>query len=108
VVDSYFACFNNVVINWDSLRTVYRTEIESTVSRGRFAAIMNYLSMALSEGHSRVFDSTVNINTPLDPGVPLLVFGGSVWNDHFGAGLTPLPDSSLLVYKVVANHPLGL
>ncbi len=27
---------------------------------------------------------------------------------HFGAGLTPLTDSSLLVYRVAENHPLGL
>ncbi len=27
---------------------------------------------------------------------------------HFGACLTPLPDSTLLVYKVVENHPLNL
>ena len=32
------------------------------------------------------------------------------WGDnwHFGAGLTPLPDGSLLVYKAMPNHPLGL
>ena len=29
-------------------------------------------------------------------------------NSHFGAGLTPLRDSSLLVYRVADNHPLGL
>ncbi|MBC6951286.1 hypothetical protein DWB58_25445, partial [candidate division KSB1 bacterium] len=29
-------------------------------------------------------------------------------NQHFGAVLTPLPDSSLLVYKSLPNHPLGL
>ncbi len=27
---------------------------------------------------------------------------------HFGASLSLLPDSSLLVYDVISNHPLGL
>jgi hypothetical protein len=34
--------------------------------------------------------------------------GGWGNNAHFGAGLTPLEDSTLLVYDVVPNHPLGL
>jgi hypothetical protein len=51
--------------------------------------------------------------TPLNPGTPILVdvsadgvFLGGV--SHFGAGLTVLPDGSLLVYMVTPNHPLGL
>jgi hypothetical protein len=106
-IDDSFACFNNLAVNWDSLRSVYRWEIEDTVSRGRFAAIMTHLAMALREGHTTIFDNGVN-NTGLLPGVPLWVV--AAWRDvgHFGAGLTPLPDSSLLVYRVVANHPLGL
>lgn len=106
-IDAKFACFNNLTVNWDSLRTLYRPEIEDTVSRGRFAAIMAQLSVALREGHTRVIDTLVN-GTELLPGVPLWVAGA--WTDvgHFGAGLTPLPDSSLLVYRVAENHPLGL
>jgi hypothetical protein len=106
-IDSNFACFNNLTVNWDSLRAVYRPEIEDTVSRGRFAAIMAQLSVALREGHTRVIDTLVN-GTALLSGVPLWVVGA--WADvgHFGAGLTPLPDSSLLVYRVADNHPLGL
>jgi hypothetical protein len=107
-INDSFACFNNLTVNWDSLRTVYRTEVGDSVSRGRFAAIMNHLGMALREGHTNVRDSVVNVNTKLLPGVPLWVVGA--WRDvgHFGAGLTPLPDSSLLVYRVADNHPLGL
>ena len=107
-IDEGFACFNNITVNWDSLRTVYRSEIEDTVSRGRFAAIMNHLAMALREAHTVVFDIIVNMGTPLTPGVPLWVVGGWRLQQHFGAGLTPLPDSSLLVYRVVNDHPLGL
>ena len=108
VIDDSFACFNNLTVNWDSLRTAYRPEIEDTVSCGRFAAIMNHLGMALREGHTNVKDSLVNVNTELLPGVPVWVVAG--WGEvgHFGAGLTPLPDSSLLVYRVAENHPLGL
>jgi len=106
-IDDSFACFQNLTVNWDSLRTVYRTEIEDTVSRGRFAAIMNHLAIALRDAHTYLLDPTVNWSQPL-PGVPLWSVGA--WRDvwHFGAALTPLPDSSLLVYRVVDNHPLGL
>lgn len=108
LIDSSFACFNNLIVNWDSLRVLYRTEIEDTVSRGRFAAIMNYLSLALKESHTHAEDILVNYSTSLAPGVPLFIVSGWYDNGHFGAGLTSLPDSSLLVYQTVANHPLGL
>ena len=107
-IDASFACFNNLVVNWDSLRTAYRREIQDTVSRGRFAAIMNHLAMALVDAHTFAADRPVNFGTELLPGVPL--WAVAAWNDvgHFGAALTPLPDSSLLVYRVVHDHPLGL
>jgi len=116
-IDDIFACFMNHPDYWpgfwDSLGTLYRTEIENGdpiygVSRGRFAAIMNYLTMALKENHTKIRDDSVNLYTALNPGVPLLVVGPIGDNGHFGAGVTPLPDSTLLVYKTVTSHPLGL
>ena len=116
-IDEEFACFVNHpdyhIGWWDSLRTAYTHEIDNGnptygVSRGRFAAIMNYLSMALKDSHTRAKDKTVNLYTVLQPGIPLLVPGPYGPCGHFGAGLTPLADSSLLVYKTVAFHPLGL
>ena len=106
-MDAKYACFNNLTVNWDSLRTVYRPEIEDTVSCGRFAAIMNHLGWALRDAHTSCRDVAVNFSALL-PGVPLWVIGGWADVSHFGAGLTPLPDSSLLVYRVVPDHPLGL
>jgi len=110
VIDSSFGCFNNLADPWsDSLRTIYRTEIISdTVSRGRFAAIMNHLAFALMEGHTNFKDRGVIDSTALLPGVPVWMVGG--WADvgHFGAALSPLPDSSLLVYRVADGHPFGL
>jgi len=107
-IDREFACFQDLDVNWDSLGTVYRTEIATGVSRGRFAAIMNHLALALRESHTVCVDRTVNWFTSLDPGVPLLVAGGWGLDDHFGACLTPLPDGSLLIYKSIQGHPLGL
>lgn len=107
-IDTDFASFNNLLVNWDSLRTVYRSEIEDTVSRGRFAAIMNHLAMALLDGHTFAADRPVNYGTQMLPGVPLWAVANWNYVDHFGAALTPLPDSSLLVYRMVQNHPLGL
>ena len=52
------------------------------------------------------WDTTV-LYTPLNPGIPVLVIGAVVIS-HFGAVLTVLPDSSLLVLRTIDNHPLGL
>jgi hypothetical protein len=106
-IDQDFACFQGLDVDWTALWVRYRTEIQGGVSRGRFAAIMNHLAFALRESHTNVTDSGVNYSA-LDPGVPLFVVGGWGNNAHFGAGLTPLPDSSLLVYKAIEGHPLGL
>ncbi len=107
-LNAEFAAFQGLDVDWDSLYTVYHDEIVNGVSRGRFAAIMNHLGLALKELHTFIEDKQVNWNTPLDPGVPLFVVGAWADNSHFGASLTPLPDSSLLVFKTLPNHPLGL
>ena len=112
-IDADFACFNGIDDNWDNLRDTYRTEIEFGdptygVSRGRFSGIMHHLCMSLMESHTFADDVGVSWYTALDPGIPLFVTGGWGDNGHFGAGVTPLPDNSLLVYKAVENHPLGL
>ena len=109
-IDDDFAGFQNLDVNWDSLRDVYRPEVEAGVSRGRFAGIMSHLKLALREAHTVVLDEGV-WGDSLEPGVPLLVNQGAYHyadHGHFGAGLTPLPDSSSVVYKVVDSHPLGL
>lgn len=107
-IDKRFACFINLDISWDSLRARYRPEIEQGVSAGRFAAIMNYMALNLKETHTWFDNFDINYNTFPDPTVPLLYCGGLGWDSHFGASLTPLPDSSLLVYNCVDNHPLSL
>ncbi len=93
-------------IDWDSLVGSLRSQINDSTSRGGFAAILKKLSLGMMDGHAYAYDDVL-LNTPLNPGVPILTDGGGFIN-HFGAGLTPLADSSLLVYKVVPNHPLGL
>jgi len=105
-MDQAFACYQGLDVDWPALRAQYRAEVESGVSRGRFTAIMNHLGLALRESHTQI-TSSVN-NTALTAGTPLFVVGGWGNNAHFGAGLTPLPDSTLLVYKVLGGHPLDL
>jgi hypothetical protein len=107
-IDENFACFNGLDSNvWDSAWNTFYPEIEDTVSRGRFSAILTYSSMSLRESHTSARDNGV-FSTAMAPGVPLMRVGGWGWNNNFGAALTPLADSSLLVYKVVPSHPLGL
>jgi hypothetical protein len=108
LMDDSFACFHNLNVNWDSLGALYRTEIQDTVSRGRFSAILSHLALSLREGRTTLADPFVNYQTQPLPGVPLWYVGAWKNVDHFGAALTPLPDSSLLVYGVVDSHPLGL
>ena len=113
-VDREYAGFPNLNVNWDSIRTKYRPEVQAGVSRGRFAAIMGQLSLALQECHTGIEETGIDTVAGLSvhdvylPGVPLLWLSGWGVAGNFGATLTPLPDSSLLVCRVVASHPLGL
>ena len=93
--------------NWDSLRNRYRSKIDSSTSRGRFAAIMNYLALSLRDVHTYALDTTVVLSS-LVPGTPVLVLHTFPTDDHFGATLSVLPDSSAIVLRTVLNHPLGL
>ena len=93
-------------VNWDSVATNLRSRINDSTSRGEFSRILTDLACAMKEGHAYARDS-VMLTTPLFPGTPILADGRRSIR-HFGAGLSPLPDSTLLVYKVLPNHPLGL
>ena len=106
-IDQYYAGFPNSDVDWDSLKNKYRPEVVNGVSRGRFNAIMNHISLALHEAHTFVYEDDIEHDV-LEPGVPLMRGYAYYNNNHFGAALTPLADSSLLVYKAVENHPLGL
>lgn len=107
-LDQKYGAYFNVNINLDSIIDLYRPEIENGVSRGRFAAIMNYISLYMKDSHTTILDMPVNWYTQLSPGTPLFIIGGFMYNDYFGACLTPLADSSLLVYRALENHQLGL
>ena len=50
----------------------------------------------------------VNWPSRIDFDTPLFIVGGWVDNAVFGAALTPMEDGSLLVYKTIPNHVLGL
>ena len=50
-IDRYSSVFPNLDVDWDSLRNKYRPEVEAGVSRGRFNAIINHMSLALHENH---------------------------------------------------------
>ena len=93
--------------DWDSLRSHYFLQITDSTSRGGFSALMSRLSHSLRDIHTETFDSVL-LGTPLNPGIPILILSGFVTVQHFGAVLTVLPDSSLLVLRAVPNHPLGL
>ena len=107
-IDQSFACFQDLDVDWDALRDQYRPEVVAGVSKGRFAAIMSRLSLALREAHTVALDRDVFWRTPNEPGVPLLVVGQWGQINDFGACLTPLPNGGALVYRVVDDHPMGL
>jgi C-terminal processing protease CtpA/Prc len=105
--DRKYAAFQNLVVDWPAVRARYRGEVAAGVSRGRFAAIMNQLSLVLKDSHTQALDLLVNIFTVPEPGVPLM--GQGAWQfDTSGACLTAQDDGSALVYSAIANHPLGL
>jgi hypothetical protein len=105
--DAHYAAFQNLDVDWAALRDRYRGEVAAGVSRGRFAWIMNQLSLALRDSHSLALDRLVNIDTFPDRGVPLL--GQGAWEiDISGACMTAQDDGSALVYSALPGNPLGL
>lgn len=105
--DAHYAAFQGIRVDWRAERRRYRDEVAAGVSRGRFAAIMNQLSLALRDSHSLALDQPVNVDTVPDRGVPL--FGTSAWVvDTSGACMTAQEDGSALVYSAMPDHPLGL
>lgn len=93
--DSVWARYSPAAVNYD------------TVSRGWFAGIMGHSGLGQRDIHLEATDQTVAFSFPAS-GTPIMYVGGSGDVTHFGAALTPLPDSSLLVYDAVFPHPLGL
>lgn len=106
-VDVKFAAFHGIEVDWAQLRDRYRPEVAAGVSRGRFAAIINQMSLALRDGHTIPLDLLVNAFTVPEPGVPLVGVGGWIL-DTSGACLTAQDDGSALVYDAVSPHPMGL
>jgi hypothetical protein len=107
IVDRHSATFQGIEVNWRGLRDRYRPEIAAGVSRGRFAAIMNHISLALRESHTQATDSAVNLLTPPVPGVPLFAIGPWFQNS-FGACATAQSDGTALIIDVVPGQPLGI
>jgi hypothetical protein len=110
-ISNSFDGFQSLGMNWaswDSLKNFYYSKIDATTSRGRFCAIMQYLCSELRDGHTWCDDLEV-WNTPLNPGVPFLIMSGNLRiAEHLGAVTTVLPDSSVMILRVVNNHPLNL
>jgi hypothetical protein len=92
---------------WDSIKAFYHSRIDTSTSKGAFAALMSRLAYNLHDCHAFALDTTV-LFKPLNPGTPILVITGVSPINHFGAVLTLLPDSALLVLRSIDNHPLGL
>jgi hypothetical protein len=70
--------------------------------------------LPLSEIHTYIGDAGIDSSymqgnaTVYKPGIPTFFTNGWGPVGNFGAALTPLPDSSLLVYRAITFHPLGL
>jgi hypothetical protein len=114
IIDKQWGCFPNLRLNWDSLRTLYRPQVEAGVSRGRFYAIMSQLGFALQEVHSHVRDAGIDSSFYypggawwIYPGIPEVYWGGYGVTGA-GMGVAPMPDSSLFVYQVQPGNPLGM
>jgi hypothetical protein len=113
-INTTWGGFPNLSLNWDSIRALYRPQISSGLSRGRFAALMSRVWMPLLEYHTYIYDLKVDTTFGDDwafwrykPGIPLLLIG-TQWRDPIGAPITAMQDSNGLVYRAVPGHPLGL
>ena len=114
LINTSYAGFPYLDVNWDSLWALYRPEVAAGVSRGRFQAILGQMYLPLYEDHTYIADAGLDSSYIQDgefvfkPGVPMFWTNGWGPVGNFGAALTPLPDSSLLVYRAITSHPLGL
>jgi hypothetical protein len=100
-LNTAYPCFYNLKpIDWDSVIQSFRQEIANGVSRGRFAAIMSQLNLMINDGHSGFHDAEIKYST-LYQGLPLISPNGRF---HFAGCLTPLPDSTVLVYQAPAGN----
>jgi hypothetical protein len=114
LINTSFAGFPYLDVNWDSLKALYRPEVAAGVSRGRFQAILGQMYLPLCEVHTYIADAGLDSSfmegdkLVFKPGVPMFWTNGWGPAGNFGAALTPLPDSSLLVYRAIFSHPLGL
>jgi hypothetical protein len=107
-IRAHFPAFIYLKTNWDSVAGYWRSKITDSTSRGAFLAILSNLAYSINDWHAGAYDDVVYA-TPLNPGTPLVTVPWTTRDvRHFGAALTLLSDTSLLVYKVVPNHPLGL
>ncbi len=106
-IDTRFGAFHGLDVDLEALKTRYRPEIEAGISKGRFSGIMTHFTYQLKELHTYLFDIPVR-NTAMNKGVPMMTIGQYGNNPRFGALLTPLPDSVLLVYQSFSDHPIGL
>jgi len=103
-----FDGIESLKLNWDSLRSTYFNRINDSTSKGAFSSLMTHFAKELKDGHTNANENFV-FTTPLNPGTPILVIGGFASNiEHFGAVVTSLPDSNLLVLRTIENHPLNL
>jgi hypothetical protein len=110
-ITNTFDGFNSLQMSmteWDSIRNYYFMEITDSTSKGRFMGIMSHVAGELNDLHTHASDDSVS-SSPLNPGTPLLLISGFFGSiAHFGAVLTVLPDSSLLVIRSIDAHPLDL
>jgi hypothetical protein len=125
-VDQTWGGFPNLSVNWDSMKAVYRPMVAAGVSRGRFAGILTRLTRELNEWHVGVLDQGIDSTMGYSPdlvrwneypnyasfryraGLPILNLNILYWRTNFGAGLTAVNDSTIVVYSVQPGHPLGL
>ena len=118
-IDHSWGGFPNLSVNWDSIKTLYRVQIDSGLSRGRFAGLMSRVWHSLQEYHTIAWDTRIDTTfgvmngypqkrtSHYVPGIPLLCIG-TMSEDLLGAPVTALPDSTGLVYRAEPGNPLGL
>ncbi len=98
-------------INWDSLRTVFRPQIQRGIGQGKFMAIMSRLVYHLNDVHvsftDRTFTTVLGEVYGVSGTTRLLVFA-AVHSETFGICLTALPDGSAMVYEAETVNPLSL
>lgn len=100
-----YSCFvNGRNCDWDAEVKKIRDKVAAGLTRGGFASALTELTLLMNDGHTFFWDVGVH-RAQIKPGLPLVTAHSQ---ENFAACVTPLPDSTALVYEAQPGNVFDL